>query len=57
MNETTLQKMKHLKFYGMLRAFRTTMEAGQMHQYTPYEMIGFLVDSEWEDRKTRKIER
>lgn len=57
MNETTLQKMKHLKFYGMLRAFRTTMEAGQMNQYTPDEMIGFLVESEWDDRQNRKIER
>ena len=56
MNETTLQKMKHLKFFGMLRAFRTTMEAGKMNQYTPDEMIGFLVESEWDDRQNRKIE-
>lgn len=57
MNETTLQKMKHMKFYGMLRAFRTTMEAGQMNQYTPDEMIGFLIESEWDDRQNRKIQR
>lgn len=57
MNETTLQKMKHLKFFGMFRAFRTTMESGQMNQYTPDEMIGFLVESEWDDRQNRKIER
>lgn len=57
MNEATLQKMKHLKFFGMLRAFRTTMESGQMNQYTPDEMIGFLVESEWDDRQNRKIER
>ncbi len=57
MNETTLQKMKHLKFFGMLRAFRTTIESGQMNQYTPDEMIGFLVESEWDDRQNRKIER
>lgn len=57
MNETTLQKMKHMKFYGMLRAFRTTMEAGKMNQYTPDEMIGFLIESEWDDRENRKIQR
>ncbi len=57
MNETTLQKMKHMKFYGMLRAFRTTMEVGQMNQYTPDEMIGFLIESEWDDRENRKIQR
>src|SRR3990172_1352539 len=57
MNETTLQKMKHLKFFGMLRSFRTTIEAGQMNRYTPDEMVGFLVESEWDDRQNRKIER
>jgi DNA replication protein DnaC len=56
MNDTTLQKMKHLKFFGMLRAFRTTMESGQINQYTPDEMIGFLIESEWDDRQNRKIE-
>lgn len=57
MNETTLHKMKHLKFFGMLRAFRTTIEAGQMNRYTPDEMAAFLVESEWDDRYNRKIER
>ena len=57
MNETTLQKMKNLKFFGMLRAFRTTIEAGQMNRYTPDEMAAFLVESEWDDRYNRKIER
>lgn len=57
MNETTLQKMNNLKFYGMLRAFRTTIEAGQMNRYTPDEMVAFLVESEWDDRHNRKIER
>lgn len=57
MNETTLQKMNNLKFYGMLRAFRTTIEAGQMNRYTPDEMVAFLVESEWDDRHNRKIDR
>ena len=57
MNETTIEKMKHMKFYGMQRAFRTTMESGQMNQYTPDEMVGFLIESEWDDRHNRKIER
>jgi len=57
MNESTLNKMKHLKFFGMLRAFRTTIEAGQMNRYTPDEMAAFLVESEWDERYNRKIER
>jgi DNA replication protein DnaC len=57
MNESTLEKMKQLKFYGMLRAFRTTIEAGQMNRYTPDEMAAFLIESEWDDRYNRKIDR
>jgi DNA replication protein DnaC len=57
MNEKTLEKMNTLKFFGMLRAFRTTLEAGQMSRYTPDEMVAFLVESEWDDRQNRKIER
>lgn len=57
MNETTLQKMKHMKFFGMLRAFRTTMEGEQIQPQTPDEMINFLIESEWDDRQNRKLER
>lgn len=57
MNESTLQKMKQLKFFGMLRAFRTTMETGGTDRYTPDEMAAFLIESEWDDRSNRKIER
>ena len=57
MNEATLQKMKNMKFYGMMRAFSTTIESGQMSRYTPDEMVGFLVESEWDERHNRKIDR
>ena len=57
MNEKTLQQMKHMKFFGMLRAFRTTMEGEQIKDYTPDEMVNFLVESEWDDRQNRKLER
>ena len=57
MNETTLQKLKHMKLTGMLRSFRTTIEAGQMNRYTPDEMVAFLVESEWDERHNRKIQR
>ncbi|MFM9027303.1 MAG: ATP-binding protein, partial [Bacteroidota bacterium] len=46
-----------MKFHGMLRAFRTTMEDGRMERYTPDEMVNFLVESEWDERHNRKIER
>jgi DNA replication protein DnaC len=57
MNEQILQKMRQMKFYGMVRAFRTSMENGSMDKVTPDEMVSILVDSEWDDRNNRRIER
>lgn len=57
MNEQTLQKMKQMKFYGLAMAFRTSMENGNMSQLTSDEVISMLIDSEWDDRNNRKIER
>jgi DNA replication protein DnaC len=57
MNEQTLQKMKQMKFYGMVRAFRTSMENESMNHATADEMVSMLIDSEWDDRNNRRIER
>jgi DNA replication protein DnaC len=57
MNELTLQKMKQMKFLGMVRAFRTSIENGSMAQMTSDEMVSLLVNSEWDDRNNRRIER
>ncbi|MGD0455958.1 MAG: IS21-like element helper ATPase IstB [Solirubrobacteraceae bacterium] len=57
MNEQSLQKMKQMKFYGMVRAFRTSMENGSMSTMTADQMVSLLVDSEWDDRDNRRIER
>jgi len=57
MNETTLEKMKSLKFYGMVRAFTSSLEDGRMSTMTADEMISFLTSSDWDDRNNRRIER
>ncbi len=57
MNTETLEKMRKMKFYGMARALKMTIEAGKAEQYTPDQLISLLVDSEWEDRHNRYIER
>jgi DNA replication protein DnaC len=57
MNITTLEKMKQLRLLGMHRAFKTNMESEQHQQMTTDEMIAFLIDSEWDDRQNRHIER
>jgi DNA replication protein DnaC len=57
MNEDTLNKMRQMKFYGMARAFSTSLETEKNTAMTADEMISFLIDTEWDDRNNRKIER
>ena len=56
-NQATLRKLEAMKFWGMARAFRATMETGVKHSFTPDELLSHLVDTEWDDRHNRKIER
>ena len=50
--------MKEMRFFGMHRAFATTMETGGADtDYTNDELIAYLIQSEWDDRHNRRIER
>ena len=57
MNEKTVDRLKEMKFYGMLRAFQTSFETGTMKNLTSDQMIAHLVEEEWDDRFNRKIVR
>src|SRR5271168_1720010 len=57
MNATTLEKMRKMKFFGMFRAFKTSLESGKRDDYTADEMIANLIEAEWDDRQNRHIER
>jgi DNA replication protein DnaC len=57
MNATTLDKMRKMKFFGMFRAFKTSLESGKRDGYTADEMIANLIEAEWDDRQNRNIER
>ncbi len=57
MNNETLDKMRKMKFYGMLRAFRMNLDAGKTEQYTADEMVAHLLDAEWDDRHNRSVDR
>lgn len=56
MNTQTLEQMKQLRLYGMSRAFNTALESSSI-SYTNDELIAYLMQSEWDDRQNRKIER
>ncbi len=57
MNTDTLEKMRKMKFYGMARAFKMSLEAGKAEQFTADQMVSLLIESEWDDRHNRSIER
>ena len=57
MNTDTLDKMKQMRLLGMHRAFRTSLETEKNEQLTADEMTALLVDSEWDERHNRSIER
>lgn len=56
-NQATLDKMNLMRLYGMAGAFRLTLEPGFKHNYTTDELIAHLIDSEWDDRFNRKLQR
>jgi DNA replication protein DnaC len=57
MNENTLDKLRKMKFFGMFHAFKSSLETGKTNDLSADEMLAMLVDSEWDDRQNRRIER
>lgn len=57
MNSTVLNKMGHMKFYGMQQSYKTLLDANQHHSLTNDEIVSILIQAEWEDRENRKIGR
>jgi len=57
MNDQTIEKMRTMKLYGMVRAFRTSLESGRVEKCTADELLSMLIDSEWDERFNRKLNR
>lgn len=57
--ETTaiLEKMKQLKLFGMYRYFQSNLSTNNQEHYTADELLDALIDAEWDERQTRKIDR
>jgi DNA replication protein DnaC len=56
MNEI-LMKMKQLRLLGMAKAFHLTLESEKNEKFTADEMITHLIESEWDERYNRKLDR
>lgn len=57
MNETIISKMKHMKLFGMARAFQASHTTTAEQQMTADELLEMLITAEWDDRTNRKQER
>ena len=56
-NSATIEKMKEMKFFGMQKAFELSMETGTTNDFTTDELIAYLIEAEYNDRQTRKMNR
>ena len=56
-NQATITKMQQMRLYGMLRAFNASMETEMMKNVTADELLGHLIDAEWDDRHNRRLNR
>jgi DNA replication protein DnaC len=56
-SSTTLNKLSHMKLLGMLRSYQSMLTNRMHDDLTHDEVIDTLVQSEWEDRENKKINR
>lgn len=57
MNKESLSKMNRMRLLGMHHAFETSIETHQMELFTNDELVYHLVQSEWDDRQYRSLQR
>ncbi len=55
--EQTLEKMKHMKLYGMQRGLKMALENQSLSNLTADELLRHLIDQEWDDRQNRAVDR
>jgi DNA replication protein DnaC len=56
-HQSTIEKMKLLKLTGMLRIFTDSLELDIYHGLTPAELLGHMIDAEYDERYNNKLDR
>jgi len=56
-NEETIDKMTQMHLHGMAVAMRELLRDGPSQELGPHEMIGMLIDREWQERDNRRLSR
>ena len=57
MNKESLDKMNRMRLLGMHHAFESCIQTRQMEHFTNDELVHHLVQSEWDDRQYRSLQR
>jgi DNA replication protein DnaC len=57
MNKESLEKMSRMRLLGMYHAFKTNLETEHPQTFTNDELVHHLVQSEWDDRRYRMVQR
>jgi DNA replication protein DnaC len=58
MNKESLEKMSRMRLLGMYQAFKASIESDvQTQNFTNDELVHHLVQSEWDDRQHRSVQR
>lgn len=54
-NNSTLEKMKELKLFGMHKYFAASMQTRQQEHITADELLAFLIEAEYDYKRTKRI--
>lgn len=57
MNNQTLEKLRTMRMMGMHDAFKTSLETTLKETLTQDQFVAHLVNSEWDNRRNRAVER
>jgi len=57
MNKESLEKMGRMRLLGMHQAFKSCIEFDKSEAFTNDELVHHLVQSEWDDRQYRSLQR
>jgi len=56
-HHATMEKMTAMRLHGMAQAYRNLTETGKNMNLTVDEALSFLIDSEWDEKHNRKLQR
>lgn len=53
----SIEKLKTMRLFGMLEAYQSNLNSQAHQQLTQDEFLSYLIDAEWQDRDSRRIQR